>query len=278
MRCYTDTEFNNMLSALLCGEGSDTEPLFRLAEKTLRPLISVWCERDVYLAKRGYEDDIFQLAVIRIITSCIPRFFLKDGIDKEINNDPDGFNAWMITVAENVKRDFSRQVAREERHMHHTDEEELECLPEVCGESQRLYPTDEQERLAKAFSVVLSCDSKVYKVLTFIAQFLFILEYDLTKIESTELIIHSFAEKTLYEMRDILMDHTEKISWLRITPAQRAKIDRDLDAPYDSQRSVGEVPYREFFMNKGPKATISDWMNRMNGMVKKVMTDEALEN
>ena len=35
------------------------------------------------------------------------------------------------------------------------------------------------------------------------------------------------------------------------------------------------MKYSEFFMKKGGKATISDWVNRMNNMIKRVMSDEA---
>jgi hypothetical protein len=48
-----------------------------------------------------------------------------------------------------------------------------------------------------------------------------------------------------------------------------------LDAPYDRQRCYGHVKYREFFMKKGGKATISDWVNRMNSMIKRVTAHEA---
>jgi putative hydrolase of the HAD superfamily len=42
--------------------------------------------------------------------TTIAFFLLKDGVDGPVNNNPDGFRKWMITVARNLKKDFSDEV------------------------------------------------------------------------------------------------------------------------------------------------------------------------
>jgi len=41
---------------------------------------------------------------------------------------------------------------------------------------------------------------------------------------------------------------------------------------------LGEVRYGEFFMSKGDKQTISDWVNRIDNMIKGRMKYEPFDN
>ena len=123
----------------------------------------------------------------------------------------------------------------------------------------------------QAFCVVLSSDIKVYKILTWLAQFIFIVDYDATKINSNKKIIELFENKTLFEMYTMLRVFTSQIEWIEISESQHKKIMSDLQEPWDEKRVYGEICYSEFFMKvngeKSGKKSISDWMNRMSNML-----------
>ena len=73
-------------------------------------------------------------------------------------------------------------------------------------------------------------------------------------------------------MKNALFKVGGRISWLGISEHRKKRIEEALAKPYkDENRALGEVTYKELFMKKGGKATISDWVNRMNEMIKRVM-------
>lgn len=99
---------------------------------------------------------------------------------------------------------------------------------------------------------------------------MFIIEVDVTKIQSNDAIITAFSEKTLFEMKDILLGFADKIDWIVIAPEQIEKINRALNAEFKN-KLIGEIKYKDFFMKKGGKASISDWVNRMNRLIESRM-------
>lgn len=157
------------------------------------------------------------------------------------------------------------------------EENEEKNIPDRSDESAELREL-RTERLARAFTIVLDSDSTVYKVLTWMAQSIFIVNFDVTKIKSTELVLTAFEQKKLYDMRDMVFFASRSLSWINITAKQSARIESALAAPYHDGRRYGDVKYCEFFMKKGGKATISDWVNRMNNVIKRVIEYETLDS
>lgn len=272
MAAFSREEFGIMLDELLVREPASFDMLCRIAEKTLRPSVYRWCGADPSLKGRGFEEDILQEIYIRLIKTCVTGFFLRSGVHGEVNDDPEGFRRWMFRVAENIKRDFSEKVRRIRLRSESFSDGDGRLASDSgpSGESAG----ERTERLRAAFEVVLSADAQPYKVLTWIAQCLFMAELDVTKIRSNELILENFEQKTLFEMRDMLLRAAESVPWLGLTAAERARLDRALDEPYGDGRVYGSVRYGEFFMKKGGKATISDWMNRMNSLIRRVIGNE----
>lgn len=193
----------------------------------------------------------------------------KDACGEFINRDPDDFQSWMFKVAQNIKRDTANALRRQNFNIRSFEDDEIDQIPDFLeDEGEILY---RQEKLAKAFELVLNSDAKIYKVLTWLAQSLFIIQHDITKIESTGEIIKEFSEKSLFEMRDIIFRSAYYIPWLTISQAQMDKIDRALNTVFREDKLTGEIQYKDFFMNKGGKASISDWVNRMNRMIERLM-------
>ena len=268
MRAFSDGEFRQMTVELLCDETPRFDTLCLLAEKTLRRSVCRWCAEDPALAGGHYEDDVMQETLLRLIRCAVSGFLLRDGPDGEVNDDPDGFCRWMFTVAHNVWRDLSNRVRKLSLSVRGFREGEEELIPDDPADAD----TNDagREILRRAVAVVLTADAHVCKVLTWLAQCLFMIRADLSRIRANDLILREFENKTLYEMRDMLVDAAAEIPWLSVSEEQFKKIDRELDRPFADDRKTGEIRYKEFFMKKGGKATISDWVNRINSLIRRV--------
>lgn len=267
---FTVEEFNIMVNELLQNEPVSFDMLCQIAEKTLRPYVENWCKTDECLRGKQYQDDIMQEIFIRLIKTTVPGFLLHKGTDGEYNNDPGGFNAWMITIALNLKRDFAAKVRGRDFKTKSVDDTVIETIPFPEQEN------DLQEHIRElkgAFSLVISSGVGIYKVLTWFAQFLFMLEKRVTKIKSNQLIIENFQNRTLYDMYNMLLAASKKIPWIEITQEQNEKLLAELRKKRDDGVLYGEMRYKDFFMKHNGvasgKKSISDWMNRMNDMIRR---------
>lgn len=270
---FSKEEFDIMLEQLLDKNHASFDMLCAIAEKTLRPTVTRWCASDETLRGGGYEDDIMQEIQMRLIKTCKSSFLLRNGVNGPINNDPDGFKSWIFKVALNIKRDFSNSIRKINGKVRNFEDGEENCISDYGDDSLGI-SEKHIDLLTAAFSIVIDSDSNVYKILTWIAQCLFMLEFDITKIQSNDLIIKTFENRTLGEMYLMITNHSRNIPWLVISEEQRKKIDYQLSKTWDDDRKFYDIKYKEFFMKKGGKATISDWINRMNNLVKRVMDNE----
>ncbi len=274
---FTYEEFDTMVEELLYREPISFDMLCRIAEKTLRPSVVTWCKTDAYLRGRGYEDDIMQEVHLRLMKTTVTHFLLREDKNGSFNNDPEGFENWLFRVAGNLRRDFTEKVRnRDFKTADMAAPELLEVAEPESGNSDA-----QIERLARAFSVVLSSDVSIYKVLTWLAQFVFMLNYDVTKIKSTEMIVETFENKTLCEMYDLLLNASKRIPWIVITEEQNVKIIAALQKKWRGEFSYGETRYKEFFMRQNGvvsgKKSISDWVNRMNGTARRELLPKATD-
>lgn len=266
---FTKAEFDVMVHDLLYADPICFDTLCEIAEKTLRPSVIRWCVQEDCLRGRGYEDDIMQDIYIRLIQTTVSHFLLRDGLEGPYNNDPEGFEDWMFRVANNLKRDFANKVRSRDFR--------TRCIDDVIGEGNQDEEFEDAqgrtEKLRQAFAIVLSADVSVYKVLTWLAQCVFMLVDDITKIESNQSIIEAFENKTLYEMYDMILTASAEIPWLYISKQEHERILDALRKTRDGDVSYGETKYRDFFMKcngvVSGKKSISDWVHRVNGMIKK---------
>lgn len=268
MRPFTDEEFEIMISEMTDSAHPSSDMLCSIAEKTLRSKVRYWCSTDFVLRGRGMEDDIMQDIFIRLIKTTVTHFLVRKDRNGEVNRNPDEFKSWIFKVAERIKIDTANALRNRDYKARGFEDGEEEQIPDEP------YDDDEQsyqhETLAEAFKIVLESDARIYKILTWFAQSLFIIEFDVTKIQSNDAIITAFSEKTLFEMKDILLGFADKIDWIVIAPEQIEKINRALNAEFKN-KLIGEIKYKDFFMKKGGKASISDWVNRMNRLIESRM-------
>jgi len=83
------------------------------------------------------------------------------------------------------------------------------------------------------------------------------------------MVAKSFEDRTLREMRDMIYGASEELPWLMIDKRSRERIESELLKPYDRDRLMGDIKYREFFMKKGSAESVSDWVSRMNAVIKR---------
>ena len=122
--------------------------------------------------------------------------------------------------------------------------------------------------LRAAFERVLDMDVQVYKIITWAAQAVLILSADVTKIQSNELMIRAYEHMTLSEMWASVTAASARIPWLKISAAADDRLRKMLAAPFSKDVRYGDMVYADFFMKKGAKASISDWVNRINSGLK----------
>lgn len=262
MKSFTVEEFDQMVRELTEYDPPSFRTLINIAEKTLRPSIVKWCREDKRLSGRQFEDDIMQETLIRLVQKCITGFFYRTD---DINYNPDGFRNWMFEVAHNIKRDFAKRQSKldlRERGFEDGEEENVPAEDESEAEAVR-------ERLAEAFELILDSDIKIYKILTWLAQCVFVIEYGMPRKDSNAMLADQFADKTLYELCDTVYSFAERIPWMNFTPTHKKKIADALAEEFKNGKTYGQSRYRDFFMKKDGKATISDWINRMNGYIKR---------
>lgn len=268
---FTKEEFEVLVYELLYKKPASFDMLCNIAEKSLRGSVNYWFSTDALLKGCGLEDDLMQEIKIRLIKTTVSSFMLKNGVDAPFNNDPEGFGKWMYVVALNVKRDYFN--AKREEYFHTVD---IADYPDLSSEMYEDDAETKREELVQAFSIVLDSNVSIYKILTWIAQFVFYFNYDITRIQSNRKMVEEFEHKTLYEMFFMIINASVKIRWLVFTTEQKQKILEELRKKYDENTVYGDVKYCEFFMKnkdgeKSGSKSISDWVNRMDNIIRRRM-------
>ena len=262
---FTNEEFDIMVQQLLYQSPVSFEMLCTIAQRTLAGSVYKWCAADSTLRGKGHEKDILQDIHIRLIQTVVTSFLLREGEDGPVNRDPAGFRSWMFRVAKNLTLDYAASLRRLQ-----SNTVSREDLPDVPVETD----APPEPLLAAAVQVVLESDGSVYKTITWLAQSIFVLRQGMSRILANHLLVEHFSRKPLGELWELVLAGSRQIPWMQISPEQKARIECQLQQPYDESRSYGQTCYAEFFMKKGPKASISDWINRMDERIKRINSKE----
>ena len=274
LRVFTDEEFDQMICELDC-DNPKFDTLCKIVEDVLKPSVIIWCSSGI-LKDKTTADDLLLDIQVKVIKNIITGFVRNKRANGGINYDPGGFNSWLFRTAKNLRNDIVRELER--KCGHDIGIENLVDEPYFCDDYYDEEREIRQQALAKAFNIVLNSDRKVYITLTWIAQSLFVIKCDLKRPEATEKIIKEFQSKSLFDMWKILLAFSKQVPWLMVTSAQRQRISTALCTPLKVDILLGEIRYEELFMSKGPKQTISDWVNRIDNMIKDRMKYESFDN
>lgn len=263
---FTQEEFDIMVDELLGPNPTTYDMLCHISLKFLGPKVHHWCKTNGALRGRGLEDDILQDICLHLITVTVDKFFLKknDLGEYAYPRDPATFGMWLKTVAMHKMLDYAKEVGGESNVTMQLREE---LFPGLAG-IEFTDGSGADALLQEAFSIVLSSNAGVHKILTWLAQSVIVLNYNMTRIKARDKMLELFPKMTLADMYSVILLAASRITWLEITDEQHERIFMLLKKPWNEDLRYGEVSYESFFMRyKGeisPKKSISDWINRMD--------------
>lgn len=265
---FTEQEFNRMVDDLI-SDSPDYNRLFSIVEKELKRYVHGKVSGSHWLSKYSSDDEIMQNIRIRVYQYVVTRFLLKDGPEGKINRDAEHFVRWLYTVARNVILSRIEQIKR----LYGKEDINGNYAPELPDVYEEIAAPDEViNTLQNAFRIVIfSKNINIYKILTWLVQSLYVIEDDMTRIEAKNKLLASPDELTLYDMYSVCVLYSEKIPWLSFGKLEKEILLRALNEPYDSKRVYGDVVYSEFFMAKGADKSVSDWVNRLDNKIRRLL-------
>ncbi len=260
-------EFDIMVQEMIGGDTPQYDMLIEIAEQVLRPHIKRWMFKLPALKQYGTDDDIMNDVHVLLITRTISSFLLKNGANEPVNNDPDGFCAWIYTVARNhVWSLFRDKINPDQKHLAPILLEELGVdIFEEMAEIER-----GRSDLNDSFSKVMGMNTAIYKKLTWAAQFVIIASTNRAKHHTSDLIDKRFSEVSLFAMyKMIKMAARRNVHWMELSPELDEMVLFELNKTDDDGNLYGDELYKNFYMAKGGKASISDWINRINTILRR---------
>ncbi len=254
----------------ICGkEYPDYYNLIVFVHNLLSKKVEKWCYNDSFLRGGLHNEDIMQEIQIRIIKKCEDYFFKP--VNGKTDKTCEEFKAWCTRVAKNYFISYCvKQKNRKEVEL------DLSIKFDEPGSSKDDSFTEHEKKdadrkdLQDCFEIVFDLKSSPHIILTWLSVSLFMVEYDLSRIKSTHIIVKYFSELTLRQMFIIVIDLITKIDWLQIDNEKAEKQALKLEKiNKDTGKITGDMKYSDFYMSKGPEMSVSDWVNRINSQIKK---------
>lgn len=264
MKFFTDEEFETIFQEIVIERPSCYDTMLMVADRMLEGSVCKWCNEDPYLQGDHHIDEVMQLIRIRLYQKCVTGFFMRNG---EPNYDPNGFKNWVFTVALNVKRDYAKKVRQ--RSFKEGNGSDGSEPADPTGDDPILISEEEIAKLNRAFRTVIGHHSKVHIILTWLGMMLLIAIRGYSKIEATDDLIRLFDSTTLDAMLDLILRCVTAIPWLQPDESGLDSLKERLNKTDKNGVRIGDKVYHDFYMKKGAKASVSDWVYRMNQIVEK---------
>ena len=262
-----EEKFHQVIEGFRRQDESVKPILVEITNAAVAKVVNKWASGRAPSDAVEFKENAYQDINAHVWKKFLFGFLMKDGPEGQINDNLYSYIAWARTAAENVLRDKYRKEVRYKKAQDIVVEKAVDSDLTTCNLGEKR--TEAKEQLKSAFDIVLSRDIEIYKVLTWIAEFLLVLEYNADMIGIRELIEVSFADVTLDEMARLLEWRADDFEWLEMSSEQKQKVSQALDKPWKDGRRYGDVKYKECFMKKGGRYTISDWINRVNNLVRR---------
>ena len=268
MQAFTDEEFELMLYELTEMNPAKYDTMCLIARKVLTPKVKGWCYQYSSLRGRQYEDDVMQEICIRLIKTCVTKFFMREDKPDFINRNPVEFCAWITAVGRHLTHDFAIKQYNYDIHTHELTDLIIETpLFDDATEERK-------EKLNQAFNIALTVKKKPHIKLTWLIQSSLMIYYSLTKIDATEIINEMLSDESLNRIWKMVQALTKRISWIHLSQDAANNFSTELDKLLSDEYTIGNTHYNYFYGNKGGKGAISDWAYRMNSYIKSRMNYE----
>ncbi len=247
--------------------------VYALLNKSVRKL----CYNNKGLKKGIDHDDVMQEIVIHIAKQSEDYFFKP--VNGETTKTCKEYKAWCRKTAVNYFRTYCLASEKARETQLNTDIKTEGVEPpagnpdDVIDREENL--REDRQEIGSCFDIVLSLKSNPHIVLTWLSVSLFMIEYDISKIQSTHLLVDTFSNFTLSDMLTVILDISSHTDWLEISEKQEAEQRLKLmKTDSDTGKMLGDMKYSDFYMKKGPEMSVSDWVNRVNEQIKKQKNDE----
>ena len=270
-------EFETMVSEISSKDGTSYNALYRIAEHFLKPYIKKLCYNNAVLRNLNLADDIFHDALVEIIKGCVDKFLYRDGV---LNNDPEGFLKWMYTVARNIVVDCSKKHGAKSYNEMSIVNDEGETV-DIPSQSNPLIAIETREMLTECFKAAIHMDCELHIIFAWVLRAIVLSKCDLNTVEvgkkdelienkANEIVVTTFQNLTMSEIYTVIVLESAHLPWMVITESDDREILSKL-AQVKNGVVLGDRVYNSFFMKKGGKATISDWVYRMNQRILKAL-------
>ena len=233
--------------------------------------VKSWCRDDSILSGGRHYEDIMHEIQIRIIKKC--EFYFFKPVDGKTDKTYEEFKAWCIKVGKYyfysycVKNNRKKEIAKA---LEINDESGYDPIAESIDKKEKA--ENDRKKIKESFAVVLDLKSSPHIILTWLSVSLFMSMFDMTKIKSTHFLVEKFSERTLDEMFEFITRVILLLEWLDFDVTHLETQKKKLDVIHkDTGKRIGSMMYSEFYMKKGPEASISDWFNRVKDRIEKII-------
>lgn len=273
----TQEQFNTMKYEILECKPSRYDMLCTIVIEYLGPQIKNWCFNSSYLRGREEEGDILNDVVIRLMQRVVTGFFGNEFMYADDGNDVKRFAGFIRKTALRIFLDHQNKVSGGDKRSFLSLEDEIDDISD--GTTGII--TDKERRevylLEIAKNQVMDLNVNPYKIIAWLAVYVFMLVYNFTKKEANRYIDEEISKFTLYEAYDFILETAEKVKWLEFSPEQKGRILDSLREPCDGDKTYADMRLEEVYMKKGGLASLCDWWNRINGMLDWTKEKEVIE-
>ena len=270
-------EFALMVSEISNADGAEYNALCRIAESFLKPYIERQCSKYSALRNLNIESDVYHDVLVELIKSCVDKFLYRD--DK-LNDDPEGFLKWIYTVARNIINDCAKKYGARSGNEVSIVNEEGENI-DIPSQTNPLTDIETRETLKECFRAVMNMECEIYIVFTWLLRVIVLSKCDMNTVEkgkkddlvenkANEIVVNAFQNLTLSEIYTVILIESKHLPLMNICQADNIRILEKLSAVSDGI-ALGDRAYKSFFMKKGGKATVSDWVYRVNTRILKAL-------
>jgi len=264
-------DFQAMLDMLKTDRGRDWQPLLHIFEKHEKPIIwnkfmSVNGNPETRDSAVEFEDHC-QIILTKICMNVDKsvaktqeydletRIKMYAGWTKEIIE-----NSFLIYIDKTKKKIKADSISKGE-----TDDD----IP--VYEGNELNDAQLQE-LINSFRFVMKSRREIYVKLTWISCAVIMIASGDTRKNVTQYMEDVFSTFTLSQMYTVTERASQKIVWLSMEPQDWLRLELELSEHHTNGKPFAQCVYSDFYMNKGGKASISNWISNIN----KALTKEGL--
>lgn len=292
---FTIEEFDQLISEMENSEKAD-RTLFVIAEKIVKKRLRGLCYKTRFLNEFD-EEDIYLSILVRLWKSYVTHFFRNSRVPAgEINNDPEGFQAWIIKITRNEYCRFlsnrMKQLEQEipllsERRSKYDDEKNGRENKDVERVEIDNYELEEENintaialrpMIMMLFEVVIDSKKRIYMILSWLSVHVHILDMHMDRINATNQTVLRYSDKKLTDIWKELYSVLRTYDWINISPERINKINTALKRTLSSGELYGNCTLGGFFGKKDGSAVISDWVYRINNYIKDRINDETFDD